>query len=46
MKAINQLKTFHRLLEEYPAETPLNFYLDFIAKINKWAQPTARLPAD
>jgi len=42
MKAINQLKTFHRLLEEYPAETPLSKFLPGFYRQNKQMGSTDR----
>ncbi|PJJ79474.1 RsmB/NOP family class I SAM-dependent RNA methyltransferase [Mucilaginibacter auburnensis] len=35
MKAINQLKTFQRILDEYPAETPLGKFLPGFYRQNK-----------
>jgi len=35
MKAINQLKTFQRILDEYPAETPLGKFLPGFYRVNK-----------
>jgi 16S rRNA (cytosine967-C5)-methyltransferase len=35
MKAFNQLKTFHRILEEYPASTPLGKFLPGFYRQNK-----------
>jgi 16S rRNA (cytosine967-C5)-methyltransferase len=35
MKAINQLKTFHRILGEYPADTPLGKFLPGFYRQNK-----------
>ncbi|MFD2870944.1 RsmB/NOP family class I SAM-dependent RNA methyltransferase [Mucilaginibacter ximonensis] len=35
MKAINQLKTFQRILAEYPAETPLSKFLPGLYRQNK-----------
>lgn len=35
MKAINQLKTFQRILSEYPAETPLSKFLPGFYRQNK-----------
>lgn len=35
MKAINQLRTFQRILEEYPAETPLSKFLPGFYRQNK-----------
>jgi len=42
MKAINQLKTFQRLLEEYPAETPLSKFLPGFYRQNKQMGSTDR----
>src|SRR5580698_548537 len=42
MKAINQLKTFQRILEEYPAETPLNKFLPGFYRQNKQMGSTDR----
>ena len=42
MKAINQLKTFHRLLEKYPAETPLSKFLPGFYRQNKQMGSTDR----
>jgi len=35
MKAVNQLKTFQRILSEYPAETPLSKFLPGFYRLNK-----------
>ena len=35
MKAINQLRTFQRILDEYPAETPLSKFLPGFYRQNK-----------
>jgi hypothetical protein len=35
MKALNQLKTFMRILDEYPAETPLGKFLPGFYRQNK-----------
>src|ERR1700744_1542877 len=35
MKAINQLRTFQRILDEYPAETPLGKFLPGFYRQNK-----------
>jgi len=42
MKAINQLKTFQRILAEYPAETPLNKFLPGFYRQNKQMGSTDR----
>jgi 16S rRNA (cytosine967-C5)-methyltransferase len=42
MKAINQLKTFQRILEEYPAETPLSRFLPGFYRQNKQMGSTDR----
>src|SRR6195952_3998404 len=42
MKAINQLKTFQRILEEYPAETPLGKFLPGFYRLNKQMGSTDR----
>jgi 16S rRNA (cytosine967-C5)-methyltransferase len=42
MKAINQLKTFQRILEEYPAETPLGKFLPGFYRQNKQMGSTDR----
>src|SRR5665213_2318222 len=42
MKAINQLKTFQRILDEYPAETPLNKFLPGFYRQNKQMGSTDR----
>jgi len=42
MKAINQLKTFQRILEEYPAETPLSKFLPGFYRQNKQMGSTDR----
>ena len=42
MKAINQLKTFHRILDEYPAETPLSKFLPGFYRQNKQMGSTDR----
>ncbi|MFI5158533.1 MAG: RsmB/NOP family class I SAM-dependent RNA methyltransferase [Sphingobacteriales bacterium] len=42
MKAINQLKTFQRLLAEYPAETPLSKFLPGFYRQNKQMGSTDR----
>src|ERR1700712_2557429 len=42
MKAINQLRTFLRILEEYPAETPLGKFLPGFYRLNKQMGSTDR----
>jgi 16S rRNA (cytosine967-C5)-methyltransferase len=42
MKALNQLKTFIRLLEEYPADTPLSKFLPGFYRQNKQMGSTDR----
>jgi 16S rRNA (cytosine967-C5)-methyltransferase len=42
MKAINQLKTFQRILDEYPAETPLGKFLPGFYRQNKQMGSTDR----
>src|ERR1700759_2436414 len=42
MKAINQLKTFLRILDEYPAETPLSKFLPGFSRQNKQKGSTDR----
>ena len=42
MKAINQLKTFQRILDEYPAETPLSKFLPGFFRQNKQMGSTDR----
>lgn len=42
MKAVNQLKTFRRLLDEYPADTPLNKFLPGFYRQNKQMGSTDR----
>jgi 16S rRNA (cytosine967-C5)-methyltransferase len=42
MKAVNQLKTFQRILTEYPAETPLNKFLPGFYRQNKQMGSTDR----
>ncbi|OJW14979.1 RsmB/NOP family class I SAM-dependent RNA methyltransferase [Mucilaginibacter sp. 44-25] len=42
MKAINQLKTFLRILDEYPADTPLNKFLPGFYRQNKQMGSTDR----
>lgn len=42
MKAINQLKTFQRILDEYPAETPLSKFLSGFYRLNKQMGSTDR----
>ena len=42
MKAINQLKTFQRLLDEYPADTPLSKFLPGFYRQNKQMGSTDR----
>src|SRR5882724_7286812 len=42
MKAINQLKTFQRILGEYPAETPLSKFLPGFYRQNKQMGSTDR----
>src|ERR1700743_2622397 len=42
MKAINQLKTFQRILEEYPADTPLGKFLPGFYRQNKQMGSTDR----
>ena len=46
MKAINQLKTFQRILEEYPAETPLSKFLPGFYRQNKQMGSTDRKVAN
>jgi len=46
MKAINQLKTFQRILEEYPAETPLSKFLPGFYRQNKQMGSTDRRVAN
>jgi len=42
MKAINQLRTFQRILDEYPAETPLGKFLPGFYRQNKQMGSTDR----
>jgi 16S rRNA (cytosine967-C5)-methyltransferase len=42
MKAINQLKTFQRILDEYPADTPLGKFLPGFYRQNKQMGSTDR----
>jgi 16S rRNA (cytosine967-C5)-methyltransferase len=42
MKAVNQLKTFQRILDEYPAETPLSKFLPGFYRQNKQMGSTDR----
>jgi len=42
MKALNQLKTFQRILEEYPADTPLGKFLPGFYRQNKQMGSTDR----
>jgi 16S rRNA (cytosine967-C5)-methyltransferase len=42
MKAINQLKTFQRIVDEYPAETPLSKFLPGFYRQNKQMGSTDR----
>jgi len=42
MKAINQLRTFQRILDEYPAETPLSKFLPAFYRLNKQMGSTDR----
>jgi 16S rRNA (cytosine967-C5)-methyltransferase len=42
MKAINQLKTFQRILGEYPADTPLGKFLPGFYRQNKQMGSTDR----
>ena len=42
MKAINQLKTFQRIVGEYPAETPLSKFLPGFYRLNKQMGSTDR----
>src|ERR1700749_2167249 len=42
MKSINQLKTFQRILDEYPAETPLSKFLPGFYRQNKQMGSTDR----
>ena len=42
MKAINQLRTFQRILDEYPAETPLSKFLPGFYRLNKQMGSTDR----
>jgi len=42
MKAVNQLKTFQRILDEYPAETPLGKFLPGFYRQNKQMGSTDR----
>ena len=42
MKAVNQLKTFQRILDEYPAETPLSKFLPGFYRLNKQMGSTDR----
>jgi 16S rRNA (cytosine967-C5)-methyltransferase len=46
MKAINQLKTFQRILGEYPAETPLSKFLPGFYRQNKQMGSTDRRVAN
>ncbi len=45
MKAVNQLKTFRRILNEYPAETPLSKFLPGFYRLNKQMGSTDRMVA-
>jgi len=42
MKAVNQLKTFRRILDEYPADTPLSKFLPGFYRQNKQMGSTDR----
>src|SRR3569832_1152294 len=42
MKALNQLKTFQRILGDYPAETPLSKFLPGYFRLNKQKVSTDR----
>ena len=42
MKAVNQLKTFQRILDEYPGETPLSKFLPGFYRLNKQMGSTDR----
>ena len=42
MRAVNQLKTFQRILSEYPAETPLSKFLPGFYRQNKQMGSTDR----
>ena len=42
MKALNQLKTFQRILNEYPADTPLGKFLPGFYRQNKQMGSTDR----
>src|ERR1700760_4557045 len=42
MKAVNQLRTFLRILDEYPAETPLGKFLPGFYRQNKQMGSTDR----
>ena len=42
MKALNQLKTFQRILGDYPAETPLSKFLPGFYRQNKQMGSTDR----
>ncbi|MCD8741832.1 RsmB/NOP family class I SAM-dependent RNA methyltransferase [Mucilaginibacter roseus] len=42
MKALNQLKTFLRILDEYPADTPLGKFLPGFYRLNKQMGSTDR----
>ena len=42
MKALNQLKTFQRILGDYPAETPLGKFLPGFYRQNKQMGSTDR----
>ncbi|RYY32203.1 MAG: RsmB/NOP family class I SAM-dependent RNA methyltransferase, partial [Sphingobacteriaceae bacterium] len=42
MKALNQLKTFLRILDEYPADTPLGKFLPGFYRQNKQMGSTDR----
>ncbi len=42
MKALNQLKTFQRILGSYPAETPLSKFLPGFYRQNKQMGSTDR----
>jgi 16S rRNA (cytosine967-C5)-methyltransferase len=46
MKAVNQLKTFRRILEEYPADTPLSKFLPGFYRQNKQMGSTDRRVAN
>lgn len=46
MKALNQLKTFHRILTEYPGDTPLSKFLPGFYRQNKQMGSTDRKVAN